>query len=176
MNTVDISLLKEFLEFDPTTGELTWKERAEKHFKAPWAARRWNRLYAGKPAFTRLLNGYKAGVINGTTLLAHRVIWALHYGAFPTEFLDHIDGDRTNNAITNLREADPTLNGQNQGLSKASTSGVMGVSWSKRNKSWKAYNGVQHFVGYFHNIEAAAEARAKACVAAGFPPNHGRTS
>lgn len=177
MNTIDPVLLDEFLICNPLTGELTWKARARHHFKTDWSAKRWNKIYANQPAFTRNLNGYRSGSIHGATLLAHRVIWAMHYGKWPTKFLDHQDGNRSNNAISNLREADHQTNGQNQAVSKASTSGATGVSWNRRNKMWKAYyhiNKRQHLIGYFHNLDEAITAQQAAVAAMGFHPNHGR--
>lgn len=176
---ISIEMLREFLQYEPNTGILIWRKRSRKHFSTDWSWRRWNKMYADKQAFLSSKNGYASAVILGQDLLAHIVCWAIYYGKFPSDDLDHIDGNRKFNAIHNLREANKLINAQNQKIPKSNSSGVMGVSWNKRNQMWKAYyhkNSKQILVGYFHDIEEAEDARQKAVMAAGFHPNHGRSS
>src|SRR5262245_14420263 len=91
--------LAELLEYNPETGELRWKRR-------PRGPQRWNTRWAGKPAFTtKLRGGYRMGRIHWGAYYAHRVIWALMTGAWPTSEIDHIDGDPSNNRWANLRLA-----------------------------------------------------------------------
>ena len=121
---------------------------------------RWNARFAGEKAFlTKEINGYLVAMVLGKTLKAHRVIWALHYGKWPALYLDHIDGDRANNAISNLREATPSQNGCNRRSAKNSKSSYLGVSWVEWRKRWTAtirISGKRKTIGYFKTeIDAA---------------------
>lgn len=65
----------------------------------------------------------------GKEILAHRVVWQLHYGEIPNgSEIDHIDGDRYNNKVENLRLVSPKRNKRNSGMYKSNTSGVVGVT------------------------------------------------
>lgn len=88
--------------------------------------------------------------------LAHRVAWAIHYGEWPKSDIDHIDGDKKNNRINNLRTALPAENLRNKKKTKANKSGLKGVSWDASRGRWRAViakNGRQKFLGYFDDIE-----------------------
>ncbi len=90
----------------------------------------------------------------------HRVIWLMVYGEWP-EQVDHIDGDRSNNRIQNLRKVTPYENSKNRNLSKANKSGFNGVR-QLPNGSWKAYtvyNYRQIHLGCFNKYEDAVNAR-----------------
>lgn len=85
------SVLRKLLLCDFDTGELTWRVRDAKLFKRgeKWtqeqSAASWNKRRAGKPAFTALTpHGYNSGVILGVSHQAHRVIWAMYMGDWPT--------------------------------------------------------------------------------------------
>ena len=91
----------------------------------------------------------------------------MFHGIDPLEKLvDHIDGDKSNNKINNLRLASKSENGRNRvNLPSNNTSGVIGVCWDKKAKKWKAFimiNGKQKHLGYFINIEDAIKARKEA--------------
>lgn len=114
-----IEELRRLLVADPATGRLFWLPRCASDFtanhrtSAEGLASRWNAQYAGKEALTAGSYGYKCGQINGRSFSAHRVIWALTYGYWP-ETIDHIDGNRMNNCIDNLRDVLEVENAQNQ--------------------------------------------------------------
>lgn len=77
------------------------------------------------------------------------------------EMLDHIDGNRQNNLIENLREVDNTLNHWNERKRSTNKSGHKGVWWHKQSKRWEAacrVDGKQVTIGRFERIEDAAEA------------------
>lgn len=157
--------LRQLLHYEPDTGKLFWLHRGSEWFSdgrysAKASCERWNNQYAGKEAFCSLRGGYFSGEIMRKSMFAHRVAWAVHYGTWPDQFIDHIDGNRKNNKIENLRCATKAQNCQNRGASNASISGFCGVSPSRRKKrGWAAYihmGGRNVFLGNFAcKIEAA---------------------
>lgn len=104
--------------------------------------------------------GYKRTKINSKAYFVHRLVFLMHHGYMP-KFIDHIDCNRANNRIENLREATSTQNNHNRKVSTLNKSGVKGVSWCTRPPSWKAQctiNYKQHHLGYFKNLEDAKAA------------------
>jgi hypothetical protein len=80
--------------------------------------------------------GYVHVKINHRAYKMHRVVFLLHHGYLP-EIVDHIDGDKTNNRIENLRAANKQENCMNQKIRSTNSSSIKGVSWHKTNKKWK---------------------------------------
>jgi hypothetical protein len=106
--------------------------------------------------------GYIRVGVGGELFLAHRLAWFYVHGEWPSE-IDHIDRNRANNAISNLRSVTTSQNRQNSGLSRRSTSGVSGVSWDKRRGKWKAHIGIGYKkfqVRYDTKAEAIAARKA----------------
>lgn len=79
--------------------------------------------------------GYFTLWVDGKLRRGHHVAWFLTYGYWPTKEIDHIDGNRLNNAIANLREATRSENECNKKKRKDNTSGVKGVYWN--GKCWR---------------------------------------
>lgn len=111
MTDISIELLRQLLRYEPETGKLYWLSRDVSLFHesatrtAAGTCKWWNGRFAGKEAFTATgVHGCRAGRIFGQAHYAHRVAWALHHGGWPTDEIDHQDGDRANNRISNLRE------------------------------------------------------------------------
>jgi len=107
--------------------------------------------------------GYKRVKINYKHYFVHRIIFMMHHGFLP-KYLDHIDCNRTNNKIENLREATLKENCRNRRIGSRNKSGVKGVCWELTTKKWVAYCTVdykQHVLGRFDNIEEAADAVSK---------------
>ena len=101
--------------------------------------------------------GYRRVKIDGLLHMAHRLVWAYHFDSVP-EYIDHIDQNKSNNAIGNLRLASKIENGRNILLRKNNTSGVKGVYWATREQKWAAelsINKRPHRLGYFDDIELA---------------------
>lgn len=82
--------------------------------------------------------GYVYVSIGGQSLQAHRVAWAIHSGEWPKQQIDHIDGDRQNNRIENLRLATQTQNNWNMRVTSKSKSGIKGVYFDKERGKWAA--------------------------------------
>ena len=160
------AVLRQQLRYDADTGKLFWLKRDVGFFASEWAWKVWSKRFPGKEAFTcPNSHGYLHGSIMGKDVLAYRVIWALHYGAWPEHQLDHIDNDRANNRISNLRDATNSQNHMNKPASSANNSGFKGVDWSKKDKVWRArikVRGKQIHLGHFSCVNEAAKAYAKA--------------
>lgn len=170
--------LKEFLEYDSLSGLMTWLERDRKWFPSAAAAGRWNMKNAGRPAFTAMMkSGYLYGPLPRLQVRAHRVAWAIFYGAWPGEIMDHINGIKTDNRIANLRVVSSSDNNRNRALSVSNSSGYIGVSFIKMTGKWSAsvwVNGGSVWLGTFDTADEAAKARASANLRYGFHENHGR--
>ena len=108
-------------------------------------------------------DGYWIVRVDGHNFLQHRVIWLLHHGYLPEHIVDHINGDPSNNRISNLREASQACNLINKKLSPKSVSGVAGVTFPKREKRWRVDitlpNGKKKALGYYTDLTKAVWAR-----------------
>lgn len=175
------SLLNQLLRYEPETGKLFWKERprgmfgAEKQ-SAMQNAAIWNGKNAGKEACSETANGYLETSIFRRRVLAHRAIWKIVHGVDP-QVIDHIDGDKRNNRIENLRNVSQIENGQNHVRRRNNTSGVMGVRWDDRRLKWHTRINLKYrsiFLGYFVSFDDAVAARKAAEIEYGFHQNHGR--
>lgn len=153
--------LKECFDYDSETGNLTWKERPLHHFKNKNTMKSMNTKHSGFIAGSISNGRYLSVIINLKSYRNHRIIWKLVYGADPFEQIDHIDGNKFNNKINNLREATNSENQHNEGLRKTNTSGFKGVSFDKWFGLWVAHIGLnnkQIKLGRFKNKEDAIEA------------------
>jgi hypothetical protein len=101
--------------------------------------------------------GYRVIFITPLKYYAHRIAWKLHYGTEPS-YIDHINGDKGDNRIVNLREASHTQNLWNVPTYKSNTSGIKGVH--KRGRKWAAQinAGRRIFLGKFDTKAEAAAA------------------
>ena len=98
--------------------------------------------------------------INKKLYLEHRLVFLFHHGYLPKK-IDHINGDRSNNKIENLRECTSAQNSWNSKTPTTNTSGVKGVSWNDINKRWRARfkcNKKIIEVGSFIDIDQAKKA------------------
>lgn len=171
--------LRGLLLYDPESGKLFWKERPRRMFNSNRACSTWNARFSGKEAFTTKTKGYLNGRVNGLGVQAHRVAWAIYFKEHPTKLIDHINGNKSDNRISNLRSATKSINAKNTKLNTNNTSGVPGVWWSTKRKRWLAElktNYVKIHLGAFETFDEAAAARLKANPIYGFHENHGRTA
>lgn len=166
MAKVAIETLHEALIYDPDTGLFTWRERPPSHFKTIGAWKVWNKRYAGKPALAAPdKNGYPTGAINGRTVYAHRIAWAIYYGEWPEKTVDHINRKKADNRIKNLRLATMSEQGMNMSHMRGCSSRFRGVSWFRGTSRWSAQinvRGSRIHIGYFLDEVDAAKAYDKA--------------
>lgn len=116
--------------------------------------------------------------IAGKNYYAHRLAWLYETGKWPSDNIDHIDGNPLNNSFDNLREANQSENCKNSRLRSDNSSGVVGVCWYEPYNRWTAQihsKGKNKRLGYFESFEDAVAARKAAEVKYGFHPNHGRS-
>jgi hypothetical protein len=165
----------DFLVADFDTGQLTWLERVRSWFQDDRSHSTWNARYAGKLALTYIdPHGYCCGRLFDQPIKAHRAIWALATGAWP-EAIDHINGQRADNRLVNLRAVSSTENARNARKRQDNNSGVVGVCWDANRKKWLA-TASGRFVGRFDDFSAAVAARTAQAAAIGFHQNHGRNT
>lgn len=172
-------LLRQLLRYDQDTGLLYWRRRPRKFFANDAEFKRWNDRYAEREAFTHVTaDGYRRGAFLYRLHLAHRVIFAMVHGRWPTGQIDHIDGDRSNNRIDNLRDCTPEDNARNQRRPARNSSGRVGVVWAKNMGRWVARIGIGggrlRKLGYFDTVAEASAAREAAERELGYHINHGR--
>lgn len=156
--------LVSMLNYDPDSGVFTWLVDSGKN------------KTKGRVAGCTRSDGYIFIGVDGTQFRAHRLAWFYFYGVWPRQ-IDHIDGCRNNNRLSNLREVSASQNNRNRGISDNNSSGVVGVYWFKRTGMWRAQiksGGKNIHLGYFKSIEDAATARFTAEMSKGFHPNHGK--
>lgn len=145
--------LNEVLHYEKETGFLYWKAT--------------KKIVVG--CKNKTTNKYKRIMIDKKHYVLHRIVYQMHHGDLTSnDPIDHIDRDRNNNRIENLRKANVFLNNQNQGDRKNNTSGYKGVSWSKQRQKWRAtitVNKKHKHLGFFVTKQEAyacyLEARAK---------------
>ena len=131
--------------FDYKDGCLYWKESPSKSVRA------------GSLAGTSNHRGYWKTRIHGKYYGNHRLIF-MHFNGYVPNYVDHIDGNTSNNRIENLRDSTPTQNQLNSRLHKNNTSGAKGVVWSRRMNKWFVQlkvNGTQKYFGSYKDIDYA---------------------
>jgi hypothetical protein len=142
---IDVAKLRKQLSYDASTGALVW--RCAK-----------GRQPAGAPAGVRLPTGYLAIRFDGVRHPAHRLAWLIAHGAPADGEIDHKDGDRTNNRLSNLRAVPRCVNQQNQRRAQCTNkTGLLGVSKSD-GPGFRArifYAGKENHLGTFKTPEDA---------------------
>jgi hypothetical protein len=115
------------------------------------------RVKLGDKVGTLHHSGYLQTTLNGKIVFNHRIIYAMHYGSCP-KMLDHIDGNRLNNRIENLRPATYSQNLCNKGMQSNNTSGYRGVSECSKTGKWRVevwLNKKYRYFGLYRDIELA---------------------
>ena len=171
--TISVDELNDLLKYDPCTGKLIWRER-QIHTPRDKA---FNTRCAGQPAYEEPHRGYGRIALLGKRYKSHRIAWALHYGEWPKDQIDHINGVRNDNRIENLRVVTHKENCRNVRRLDSNMSGVTGVRWDKHGRKWVAEIGFDNkdiVLGRFDLFADAVAVREAAEVKYGFHPNHGR--
>lgn len=143
MTRISSDDVREHLSYDPSTGKFWWKDEAG----------------------TITGHGYRYIKVKGKARLAHRLAWLFYYGVEPPGLVDHINGDRLDNRIENLRIATYSQNGANAKRHSRNTSGLKGASkvlkkgvWTGRWQASITYRNRQINLGYFDTREEAHQA------------------
>lgn len=161
------SSFSDVFHYDPLTGILKWKKDTGK--------KRMVGQIAGRPDS----KGYLAVGCFNKDHRVHRIAWEISHGKIPDGMqVDHINGIKSDNRLSNLRLVSHQGNQRNMAIPKSNNSGVLGVGWDARSGKWRAkimVNRKTVHLGRFSSIELAAKARKDAEIRYGFHENHGRT-
>lgn len=144
---------RDMLTYDPETGILRWKRFANSCATAGEEA--------GVVCKSR---GYRRIGIGKRVYQAHRLAWLIVHGVWPRRFLDHANGNRADNRLSNLREATDRQNQANRGRNRNNTSGYKGV-YREKSDRWTArirVGGKLLYLGRFDDPAEAGVAYAKA--------------
>ena len=156
------AILKTQLDYDPITGIFVWiAVRAG--------------VTTGSVAGSRNTHGYRTIYIMGKCYMSHRLAWLYIYGAWPDDQMDHINGVKDDNRISNLRTVNQFDNAKNQKNREDNTSGCTGVH--KHRNKWQARIMADResvYLGSFDDFNDAVHARKAAELRYGFHENHGR--
>lgn len=177
MTQLNQTRLRELFDYNQLTGEFVFRERAAHEFATPRAAAIFKTKCLGKTAGWRHAAGYVAIKIDAGTYLAHRLAWLWVTGDWPTEEIDHINGNRADNRLTNLRAVSKLENSHNQSLRVTNKSGATGVFFETRRQRWLATilnQGKATHLGYFQTFDEACAARKGAEKVLKFARGHGK--
>jgi hypothetical protein len=169
-------LLRKLLRYEPDTGLLFWRERDLSMFKRKSNGRGWNTRYTDTEAGAIDGKGYLSINVLGRLYIGHRVIWAMVHGKWPTHQIDHIDGNRLNNRIENMRDVTSQDNGMNAAMNSKNTSGHAGVYLNKRSNLWCAqmkHLGRTYHLGSGRDFDAVVALRKAEERRLGFTERHG---
>jgi hypothetical protein len=158
--TLSHSDLLDLLEYEPDTGRFCWR------------VDRSNGVKAGQETGRVDSRGYLQVCVLGRRYLAHRLAWFYAHAEWPPEEIDHINHDRLDNRMANLRVVSRAVNARNRPVPPNQRSGVAGVRWHKATGKWAATVGNKH-LGLFTTVPDAAAVRVRALALAGYHPNHG---
>lgn len=148
-NMPDINELRHALRYDADTGRFFWRQR------------RGNVPEGAETGLCGNARGYRIIGWRNRLYVAHRLGWALYHGKWPEQDIDHINGDRSDNRIGNLRLATRSENMQNAKTPVHNSSGYRGVHWHAKAKKWRAViwkDKRPYHLGFFDAVTDAAEA------------------
>lgn len=144
---------RHWLVYEPETGVVRW------------ARNRKGGPRAGDIAGNVRKDGYLGIGLCMKDYLLHRVIWLMVHGVWPEHFIDHINCNKSDNRLCNLREATKSENGRNRGPQRNNKSGFKGVCFDQHKGKWLATIKTpdkQHRLGHYRNVKDAAAAYVKA--------------
>lgn len=150
-NDFNIALLAACLDYNPLSGKLYWKISTGKS-------------KVGKEAGC-MFNGYLRITFQSRSYAAHRIAWSIYYNEQPPAIIDHIDGNSSNNSISNLRDGTGCINQQNQKSAHKRNKTSLHLGVSKLNGRWRAkiyHNKKYIFLGYHSTEDEARDAYVEA--------------
>ncbi|TET76524.1 MAG: HNH endonuclease [Candidatus Heimdallarchaeota archaeon] len=153
--------LKNLLTYCPYNGTFFWRESRKDSNEAGHIEKK----------------GYRVIIIKGKKYKAHRLAWLYIYGQFPSKQIDHINHNRLDNSIENLRSVTNKENQKNATKRKDNKSGVTGVHRFNQSNKWRAsiyVDGTLISLGLYCYFNEAVSARKNAEVLYGFHENHGK--
>ncbi|EDP9631357.1 hypothetical protein AFK16_000939 [Salmonella enterica subsp. enterica] len=155
----DFLALSKRINYFPETGLLFWNENNYRTFKNKQIKNVCSSTGYGRIGYTNS-NGKPCH------LGAHQYVWMLYNGEIPDGFvIDHIDRNRTNNKVENLRLVTRSQNCCNASHKKGSATGIKNVNWNKNRNTFQVSitcNGVHHYYGNFESLADAVEVAKKA--------------
>lgn len=164
--------IKSILKYDAKSGLFTWKPRVN-------YSQTWNKRYANKPAGSlKVDSGYVLICIDYSLYRAHRLAIIYQYGDCECQEVDHINGNRSDNRISNLRVATRNQNRRNTKIPNNNSTKIMGVSWDKSRGRWQTYinpsdrNRIS--LGRYDDFFEACCVRRSAEVKYNYHENHGK--
>lgn len=152
MTELSADRARELLSYDPATGVIVWR------------VNRGGTARTNEPAGAIDRQGYAHIKIDGRDYFAHRIAWLLTTGAWPLAQIDHINGLKADNRLSNLREASQAENMRNRPMYRNNETGFKGVTFNKRDGRWQARikrDGKLIHLGQFKSPEDASAAYAE---------------
>ncbi len=144
---ISLEQINSLLSYDPDTGVFVWKVALS------------NRGPTGSIAGFKNVGGYRVIGIYGREYYAHRLAWFMSHGRWPASQIDHINGDRADNRLENLREASNRENGLNRKrLRRDNKTGATGVHFDRSRGQWLVTVGYK-FIGRYKTLDDAVSAR-----------------
>ena len=153
MSDLTAKMVRDRFSYCKDSGEIKWATHKRSNF-------------IGMNAGSVNERGYLIIRLNGKNHKAHRIAWLYHYGELPKNGIDHINGNKLDNRISNMRDVGQLINNQNrEGPSRNSTTGFLGVTYDKRKSRFVAqinYGSFHKYLGSFKTKEEASERYKKA--------------
>lgn len=156
--------LKSILSYDELTGDFAWLVCKGRGVKVG--------MIAGRKGN----DGYVGIGMDGKKYPAHILAWVYSYGSIPDGQIDHINHNRSDNRLDNLRDVTRKENQRNRTLNKNNTSGFCGITKTTKSERWQVQvgiNGKSVYVGCFKSKDEAVKARDKAYKENNYHINHG---
>tara|TARA_R110000744_G_C19236127_1_gene548725 strand:+ start:290 stop:802 length:513 start_codon:yes stop_codon:yes gene_type:complete len=150
----------ETFSYDPVEGVLTWKIKPNP------------KICIGTKVGGYTGRGYLGFGFQNKKMYVHRVVWLMAHGSWPVQ-IDHVDHDKTNNRLENLRSVTASLNNKNRPLNLNNKSGMPGVCWNKANETWVIRIGTRYLCCKKDKFEACCE-RKKAEIKYNYHVNTGK--